>query len=149
MTTTELIENIVQWVVGVIPEIKDAYDHATDQRDSLPDVAVEVNEWRVTEGRQDARLAKLNIEQIRVRVYELEIILVVTPDPPGEAEGFLKDFTDRLVDDLLVDPTLSGRVAWVNTNPRVSFRPPFVEFDDGTRGRIASLFIQVGQTLEV
>jgi hypothetical protein len=75
--------------------------------------------------------------------------LVVTPDPPGEAEGFLKDFTDRLVDDLLVDPTLSGRVAWVNTNPRVSFRPPFVEFDDGTRGRIASLFIQVGQTLEV
>lgn len=149
MTTAEIIDNIVEWIVGVLLEMKETYDHATDERGALPDVAVEISEYRVTDAVLDARLAKLNIQQMRSKVFEIEVILVVAPDPPGDAENALKDFTDRLVDDLLADPTLSGRVAWVNTNPRVSFRPPFVEFDDGTRGRIASLYMQVGQHVEV
>ncbi len=149
MSTKTLTNAIMDWGVEVLPEVQEAYDHATDERAGLPDIAVEVTGWRITAGPVDQRLAKLQVQQQDMKVTDLEFILVVAPEPAETAEDQLKDFSDRLVDALLQDPSLGNRVAWVNNNPRVSFRPPLVEFEDGTRGRIVTLFLQVGQTVEV
>lgn len=151
MTTDELTTHVVDWAVSVLPELSGSYDHATDERyKGLPDIAVEIVSMRVTDIRGDGRMAKLQqIQQLRMKQYDLELILVVDPDPPEQAEAFVKDFADRLVDNLLSNKTLGGRVAWVNDTPRVSYRPPFVEFTDGTRGRIVTLYLQVGQQVEV
>ena len=151
MTTREITDEIVAWADQLIPELEYAFNHATDEHGGLPDIAVEVTGINFTTAPVEGRLAKLQqIEQTRTKIWDLEVILVVPPDPAQDAENMLKDFSDRLLDDFLVPAgNIRSRFAWVNDTPRVSFRPPLVEFEDGTRGRIVTLFMQVGQQVEV
>lgn len=151
ISTEDTVEAVSEWAVATLPELTDkSYAYATGDRVlGLPDIAVEIVDYSVNVDVASGTLRQIQqIEQIRLKVTNLELILVVPPNPPSEADKALKDFSDRLVDALLKDKTLGGRVSWAGNTPRVSFRPPYVEFDDGTQGRIVTLYLQIGQQLE-
>jgi hypothetical protein len=154
MTLKEFSDAVLDWAVETLPELNaSTYDHATDERTKpFPDVALEVVDVRRGGAPTgiDTRLAKIQqVQQIVVRTVDFELILVVDPEDPQVAEDQLKDFVERIFNALEEDKTLGNRVQWVDDSPRASFRPPFVEFDDGTRGRIVTLFMQAGYKLEV
>jgi hypothetical protein len=143
---------IIAWAVEVLPELDGAgYDYATDERyKGLPDVACEISSWALNDfPGADRRLAQLQqVQQLRMKTYEVEVIIAVPPDPADQAEAALKDLTDRLTDDYIRGVNMRGKVAQTSGTVRVSFRPPFVEFDDGTRARIATVYLQVGQQVD-
>lgn len=151
--TGDISAAIIDWAVLVLPELTGSgYDYATDERyKGLPDVACEITGWALQDfPGADRRLAQLQqIQQSRMKLYDVEVIIAVPPDPADEAEAALKDLTDRLTDDYIKNANMRGMVAHASGTVRVAFRPPYVEFDDGTRARIATVYLQVGQQVEV
>lgn len=150
--TKDITQEVEAWAVSVIPELETSFDHAeSEHAEGFPDIAVEVTNTHISDGiTTDSRLAKLQQVQQkkRVQIFDLELILVTKPEPAHDAEDFLKDKTDALIDSALsrTEPTTSG--FYFNMSPRRNFRPPMVEFDDGSRGRIVTLYLQVGKPME-
>ncbi len=148
MTIEQVTGAVVAWAKEVLPELQGTYDYPADAKIfPLPDAAAEI---------QDVELAvadagdfpNLNIEQAMLRVYHVHLLLLVDPEPPDEATEKLTDFVDRLTASALSDRTLGGRVGGVAPTFRSTFTPPFVEFDDGTRGRLSTMEFTIGELID-
>lgn len=143
MTTSELAEALVAWAAEVCG-IDSTYDHEPKQRTApLPDAMSIIRSVAHAERPNDQAIQQL--EQTKLKLSEASIVLVANPEPPDEAAETLNGFCDALgiaADD---DPTLGGRVADIHSTFTFDFHPdaPFVEFDDGTRGRRMTMALTV------
>lgn len=147
MTTEQTAEALVAWVLEVVPEMQGSYDHPTDRKDQpLPDVAVEFESIEIGGGDE---FSEFDIQQVAMRVRRANVLLMVDTEPAEAASDQLTDFIDRLMENGLSDRTLGGRVLRVSATMRASMTPPFVEFDDGTKGRLATLTIAVADVVEI
>lgn len=149
MTTAELATALEEWAIAELPDIKGSYDFPTAEKTQpLPDVAIEVDGVNTSLNPPDASLeAMFAIQQTAMRTWVVRLLLMVKPEPGDVASQQLAGFVDKLQASLMSDGTLGGRVSWTSKETRGSFTPPFVQFDDGTRGRAATLEITVGEPI--
>ena len=65
-----------------------------------------------------------------------------------QAAAQLRDFEARLLESVLKDATLGGRVPIASPQMEFDFTAPFVEYEDGTKGREMTMTIAVGHLVE-
>lgn len=146
-STQELSDAIVDWAVALIPEIEGTYAFAADRKDqALPDLAVEPTRMETILG-ADPRFPWANIEQIQLKVNSFNLLVMVEPDPPEEASTLLTSIADRVLAALVADPGFGG-LALASPYATATMDPPFVQFDDGTRGRLCTIGFAVAQPTE-
>ncbi len=136
----------------VLPDLQGSYDHAVAQKTQpLPDVAVEMGEASIVlqELAPEVGAPFFSVEQAHVRKWECKLLLMDKPEDDQAASEHLADWIDDLTDSVLNDSTLGGRVQWVGKNVRGGFDPPFVQFDDDTQGRLATLTIEVYEFIPI
>lgn len=145
MNHEDIGARLIEWADAVLPELAGSYAHAPDKKDQpFPDIAAELIDIGYTEAPAPGVPDIQQIQQAVVhQVSRWELILVVDPDPPDQADTTLKEFTGRLATSALDDATLGGRVTRIGKDFSFSFRPAFVEFDDGSRGRAATMNLAV------
>lgn len=149
MTTQEMATALESWAVAMLPDLQGSYDYATPEKTQpLPDVGIELDNTTVTLNPPDPTLEQLfAIQQAMMRLWTVRVMLMVEPDPADVASSKLADYIDTLIASATADSTLGERVSWVSKEMRGSFSPPFVQFDDGTRGRAATLELTVGELI--
>jgi hypothetical protein len=154
VATSAVAAAVEAWIVELIPGMDGkTYDyHASQKSHPFPDAAIEVDEVRQGDTPRDVGMDDMNgapqgWEQAVYRSYTIRIVLITDEDPPAAAEDDLREWGDLIQDSLLFDRTLGGRVQWVNRAARCDFTPPFVEFEDGARGRMMTAEIQVGEAI--
>lgn len=145
--TKEVTQDLVDWAAGLVNLDDNKYSFPAEYKDKgLPDVACELVRVRVRQDADDPGWRVESVEQKRLRLYEVEIIFMVPPDPPQEATEALTDYIDTVTVNL-ENNGLKDKYHLVDANYTANFRPPFIEFDDGTRGRQVTLQLTVGERI--
>jgi hypothetical protein len=149
IATVDLAQALEDWAVATLPDLQGSYDFPTAEKTQpLPDVAIEVNTSTTEMSAADPSLQTVfGIEQVIMRTWTVNLLLMVPPEPGDVASEQLANFIDALQGSLISDSTLGGRVPWASKESRASLTPPFVQFDDGTRGRAATLELTVGEPI--
>lgn len=148
----DIAELAVAWAVEAAPGIQGTYDYPPERRtEQTPDMACEITEESVQPnppaGLEVGPLA--NLDQITAwQHFAVELWIAVNPDPPDAADAELKGFVALLGASLLSDPSLGGRVAGASPFYTAIYRPPFLEFDDGSRARAAFFRLTIANPLE-
>lgn len=146
MTSEQVAEAVVAWAVEELPALQGSYDHPEpDRLYPLPDVMAAVTGIRILDAAPAGLPTIGQIEQTLARVRDLRVIFAVDPTDPDEASAQVEGFADTLTDSLLADHTLGGRVPGASPTVTWSFEPPFIEFDDGTKARQATLTLVVAE----
>jgi hypothetical protein len=146
MDETLVAPAIVAWVRQVLPEIQAGYDHDVFQKGALPDVVVSLDGASVTVGADDFPFS--SIQQRHVVVWRMTVSFMVDNTDDAAADTQLKDFARRLRSNALLDGTLGGRVPFISRIMDFDFSAPYVEYDDGTRGREMNMTLAVGDLVE-
>jgi hypothetical protein len=147
---TEVADALVEWATETCPTFKGSYDHDPDAKTQpLPDVAAFVaNE---SEGASDPTLgleiADFGIQQANLHTLRATLLLMVEPDDAGAATEQLQGFVRDLAASVRADRTLGGRVPATSPFWQASYEPPFVEFDDGTKGRAATFSLVIAELI--
>lgn len=148
MTAEDAPGKLIDWVEAVIPELAHSYDYVPASKpEGLPDLIVEVAR---TELERDGaeRFGVMNLQQVFLDVYTCNLSIMVSNDDPAAAALTLRQFRDRLIADARSNPTLRGNVLVASPYMVADFTQPFVEYEDGTRGREMTLTIEVGDPVE-
>lgn len=145
MRTSDLAKALEEWAAEVL-EINH-YDTPPEELDQyLPLVICEVKRKRRKPGNEPTtQFQQHGFQQTSTRVWEADLILLITPDPAWTASHTLYDYVDTLEDSLYKDPTLGSRVGFAEKEVDASFDPPEVEYQDGTVARQATFTLAVGE----
>lgn len=145
----EVAEEVTTWAFDLLePELIGKYEFPPEYKDQkLPDVACEITDVSIREVNTEPGFNLESIEQRRMRVYSIELMFMTPPDPPDLATFALYDFIDLLTTNL-ESGGLKNQYYFVSRTYQANFRPAFVEFDDGTRGRQATLALEVGERIK-
>lgn len=139
---------LLTWANGVIPELNGSYDYIPASKpEALPDIICEVARTRVQMGGGD-EFPMWNIQQQAVEVYECSLAIMVDNADPQAAAAQLRRFRDLLAAAALTDETLAGEVPFRSPLISFDFTPPFVEYEDGTKGREMTMTLTVGDFVE-
>lgn len=137
MSDNECALAVTAWVNEVLPELAEARHWVTMQKTRLPDAVVDVEESGIA--LEDSRFSRRRIQQAALKVFEVAVLLMVEhnegDEPDRVEQEQLRDFADRLQSSLLSDGTLGSRVQMASPLVRFTYRLPFVQYQDGTRGR--------------
>lgn len=159
MTNTEVVQAVLAWVRDRTG-IESTYDYAPGGKEKpLPDVVAELSTEEVV--RNDERFPYSTIQQVWLRAYSIGLSIMVeqgsnSTDPSDQdaaqaaAQTQLRQFGQQIVTGLVEDPTMGGRLGQGVASPLVSidYTPPFVEYEDGTRGREMTVQLAVADLLE-
>ena len=150
MNETQVIADaLVDWTRSKLEAGQTGYAFPTDVKTgALPDVAAEVQKISLQRANTEDFPAS-GVEQVMLRLFDFHLMFLVDPDPADEATAQLEAFVDKMTEEILADPTMENALDNTALSPlfTASFTPPFVEFDDGTRGRIATLELKVGEVI--
>lgn len=149
MIGTQVISDaLIAWAVEECPQILGTYSHPHAEKESpFPDIAAEIQQSRVLQNDEE-NFPRFSIEQILLRVHRFSLMFVVDPDNPEVATQQLETIIDTLTQAMISDDSLGGRVPSVSPLSDATYEPPFIEFADGTRGRLATLEILVADTID-
>jgi hypothetical protein len=142
----EVSAALVEWTGEVCPAINATYDRdPTSILDALPIATAAISDESVVAGDTTLGipLADLAIEQADVHVFRSTIFLMVEPEPDDDASHALQGFVRDLGAAIKADQTLGGRVQSSSKRWSANYDPPFVEFDDGTKARVASFTVVI------
>jgi hypothetical protein len=137
----EVGEAVSAWVQATCPGIETGYAYPVSSKlGALPDVVAFVTGKRLGPDHPEFPFAQL--DQSWMRVFTLEVSIMVQADGDGEAaHGQLQEFGELLEQAIVEDATLGGRVEMASPQIQFDYSTPFVEYQDGTRGR--ELFINM------
>jgi hypothetical protein len=136
----------VEWAREVNPEIVSGFDHEVDFKTGLPDVIATLDDSSVRVG--DANFPFSSIQQRFVATWSITLSFMVDDSDPDAADALLKTFANRLKASALQDGTLGGRVPFISRLMSFDYTNPFVEYQDGTRGREMTMQLTVGELVE-
>lgn len=162
MNEDQCADALVDWLTNLLSDtvlgagqgLKAAYPFLTSQKGELPDVAVEVAQKRISRGVEERLFFPLaDLQQTVLRVFEcLLSFMVESPGNGGmesdEAEQrLLRLYGTKIEESALADATLGGRLgaAFISPVMLVDYRLPFVQYQDGTRGRQATVVCAIGE----
>lgn len=138
MTNQDVVDAMVEWLVAVCPELS-SYDHAPAAKtQALPDVVCDLAQERTV--RDDPDFPLMQLQQVGLRRFDVAFSFMVEAgvDEAGSqaAQQQLRTFAERLTLAVLDDATLGGRVPLASpTTLLFDYSLPFVDYEDGTRGR--------------
>lgn len=144
---------VLAWVQELVPELQGAYDYApAGKPQALPDVVVDVTEPQTVVDDERFPYEQLQGQWLLVTPCQVSMMASAS-DVDGEprhaeATHQLRSWAYALMQGVRDDQTLGGRVTVVSPFVTVRFRPAFVEYGDGTRGREATVDLAVGQLIE-
>lgn len=154
-TAAELVAAWVGEVCDVPAERRFAYPQATKAAE-LPDVAAAVTDSRVQAGPDAIYFPLLMLEQTWLNLYVVEFSLMVEQGNDDEAaaaaQATVYGFAKSLREAIVGDPSLGGTLdaaAGVFASPLIGFdfREPFVEYEDGTRGRVTPGVVRLAEAI--
>ena len=154
MNGNEATAAVEAWIRAVLPELEDrTYPYVpTGKSKALPDAVIDVGREDVV--RDDEDFTILRLQQVAaVRIFRMGVSIMVeagtTDADAGAAQTTLRSFIDRLLSGILQDDTLGARVDQASPFVEVDYTPPFVEYEDGTRGREVTLNFAIGEALMI
>lgn len=137
MTENEVAIAVTEWARETLPELNAGYHWLSASKGRLPDVMVDVDEK--TRMAEHPAFPGVRIQQADLRVFELTLALMVEA---GDGDTADKDETEQLrafgaalEEALIEDASLGERVPMAAPSAVFNYRLPFVQYDDGTRGR--------------
>lgn len=157
MKTREVARAVELWAVAVseadddIPTLN-SYDHPPEEiNEAMPLVIAEVQ--RKTRASSaagaGASFQQMSYQQTAVKSWEVQLMILISPDDEWLASYTLYDIADALGDALKRDPRMGDRVTFALKDHSVSFDPPEVEYADGTVARAATMTVNIGEQEEV
>lgn len=151
MNENDVAVAATEWARDILPELAEGRSWLTASKTMLPDVVTDVAEKSIV--LDDPRFPNLGIEQLALRVFEVEMAFMVASDTGSEADKneteTLRDYGARLEASLIGDGTLGGRVFRAAPVDSVfNYRLPFVQYEDGTRGRQMTLGFAVADPIQ-
>jgi hypothetical protein len=148
ISSEDLTERLVEWAREVLPELNGGYAYLPSSKEqALPDVVVDITRTYIDADAADG-FAEIRIQQRAVRVWEVEMSFMVDNSDPEQASATLRSWYDRLLDGWLASRTLGGRVPFTSPYPSIDSSSPFVEYEDGTKGREITMQVAVGDLVE-
>lgn len=153
METQEVAEALRDWARATLPALNAGTAFLAATRGQLPDVQVDVQSKRRVIG-PDERFPFTELQQIELTIWEVELqFMVETQDNPTDAtakaeQEQLWGFADSVDAAIIADPQLAGNLqdpALASTFTAWDFASPFVQYDDGTKGRMALLDMAVAE----
>lgn len=148
MTSEQAVNAVADWARSLVPELVAAYEYVpTVKSEGLPDLVVEQRVTGVAMGGND-RFAYWDIQQRAIYFVEASLSFMVDNRDPQAAAQQLRDFENRLLMGVMNDPTLGSRVPFCSPLVEFDFTSPFVEYEDGTRGREMTMTLAVGDLVE-
>ena len=148
MNSEQAVQRLKEWIAEVLPELLAIYDHVPAMKPGgLPDCVVE----SARTGLDDLAATRFRfwrIQQRNVYYVEASISFMVDNADTEAAAAQLRDFESRLLRSVLEDATLGGRVPIASPIVEFDFTAPFVEYEDGTKGREMTMTIAVGDLVE-
>lgn len=148
MDAIEADKALVAWAMDTCSELSNGYDHDPNQIvDALPIVTASVSEEAVvaSDPTLGLAIAEIGLDQAPLHVMRSTLLLMVAPEPADAADDQLKAFVAKLAASLKGDQTLGGRVPSASPYWRAPYDPPYVEFDDGTKGRAAYFSLAIAE----
>lgn len=154
MTNNEAVDAVVAWVVEHLPVLTDnTYNYVpAGKAKELPDVIGDLAGESIRQDDPDFPLTGL--QQVAIRRFDIGLSFMVESgaDEEGAAEatGQLRAQVETLAMALLQDSTLGGRVDLASPFVfEADYTPPFVEYEDGTRGREATVHLAIAERIHV
>lgn len=148
MDSTEAAKAAAEWAEATCDGLTNAYSHDPSRiLDALPIATASASRESVlaNDPRLGIEIADFGIEQADLHTMQVEILLLVRPEPADEASAQLESFVSALRLSLAADPTLGGRVMSASRYWDANYEPPFLEFDDGTTARAATFSLAVAE----
>lgn len=153
MTNEEIMQALIAWVPTVVPEVDGhVYDRTPTEKElALPDAMVQLLHESIQDG-GGAQFPWLQIQQAEVRILDFGISFTADAGNSG-AEESAADAALRAIAQKLLDACRSGSALGshelIGVRPSFDYAPPFVVYEDGTRGRELTANVSVAQLLEV
>jgi hypothetical protein len=147
MTSQETADALVAWARGLLGIDATASRSSPENAWPLPDVAASVVE--ITQDPGVSVSDRTRLQQGLTRVRQCQVLLAVEPGESAEesdsASRDLYTYVDALMDQLVTDDRLGGHLpaGRARKHASCSFDPPFIEFDDGARARVATVTVFV------
>lgn len=162
MTEDQIADALVDWTTSILTDaalgngngLKASYSFLPQQKGQLPDVAATVEQKRISQGIEERLFFPLaDLQQTVLRVFEcLLSFMVESPDTPGMAsdeaeQRLLRLYGATVEESVRADASLGGRLQTAFASPvmLVDYRLPFVQYQDGTRGRQATVVLAIGE----
>lgn len=151
MTNEEIINATLEWVAAVIPAVAGStYNHVPPGKGkALPDVVGDLGEEAIVREHDEFLLGGL--QQVALRVFRLGYSFMVeagtTAAQAQTAAETLRAYAELLIGSALADHTLGGRVPFASPFLEFDYTSPFVEYEDGTRGREMNMQLTVAEPL--
>ena len=144
ISSKQVVEALEAWAADVTDCT--AYGEQPEQfNDAFPFVTARiVREEEYAEG-QD--FPEQQYQQLRVEDFNIEITVLVDPEPQWDAHEPLYEIVDALKAALRDDETLGGRVQQASRRYLVNY-PGEAQLSDGTRALIARMRFSVAQVVE-
>lgn len=149
MDSEAAVTALVAWVPTVIPEVAGrVYDHVPAAKPlGLPDVVIESARTGIEPG-GSGRFAFWQLQQAVIYFVEASVSVMVDNDDTALAARLLRSMEARLLRSVLEDTTLGQRVPFTSPLVEFDFTGPYVEYEDGTRGREMTMTLAVGDLVE-
>lgn len=146
MTTLSVIQAVESWAVTAAPGLS-SYDFPPEElTTALPMVLAEVQQEVVSDQADKIAPGTPQYQQTYLRVWEIDLILLTSPDPAWTASHSLYDIVDALDLALRKGVVLDDNVVMAQFHT-TSFDPPEVEYADGTIARQATFSVTVAQPI--
>lgn len=144
-----IVAGVAEWLALQLAELEGRiYDHVPARKPlGLPDAVVELarSATRIGGGEQ---FAMFDIQQALMYTADVDVSFMVDNADTAAAAHQLRDFESRLIRAVLSDADLGGRVTCVAPELAFDFASPYVEYEDGTKGREMTMTITVGDLVE-
>lgn len=163
MNENECADQLVDWLTDLLgagsslaldEQLKASYPFLPSQKGPLPDASAEVAQKRISRGAEETLFFPIQqIQQAVLRVFECQLTFMVemaaTPAMASdEAEQrLLRTYGGMIEESARADASLGGRLndAFISPVMLFDYRLPFAQYQDGTRGRQASVVVAVGE----
>jgi len=150
------------WLEETLPDLAIVYPHITAGKGALPDAAIDVQAKRIVPADlENFPFRQLEQSWLRVFPVEVSILTALEPtDPEASIEEQSADVEEReqaqlrgfgaaIEDAIFEDTSLGDRVYMCSPRIEIDYAAPFVEYDDGTRGRQMAASIVICETIDL
>src|SRR5262249_18784102 len=136
------------WATKTCPTLTNAYDHDPSRiAHALPVAAAGVESEVMTKNDPTLGIAVVDVglEQADVHVIRSTLLLLTHDEPADAVTAELEGSVAALAASLKADDTLGGRFPAVSRYWSANYEPPFMEFDDATKARVASFTVTIAE----